>query len=61
MINDGRYGLVYRLIPESITEEREKNGKATGKFIFKHKDGSHFPGEISSCVFVDANGNKNII
>jgi hypothetical protein len=49
------------LIPESITEERERNGKATGKFIFKHKDGSHFSGEISSCVFVDANGSKNII
>ncbi|MDQ3550308.1 MAG: hypothetical protein M3413_02175 [Bacteroidota bacterium] len=44
-----------------LLQERDRNGRATGMLTFKHKDGSHFPGEISLCVFVDANGNKNII
>lgn len=39
-----------------LLEERNRNGKAKGELTFKRKDGSKFPGEISSVVFTDACG-----
>ena len=58
IISAGKNGLVditdSRLIP--LLEERERNGKIRGELTFKRKDGSKFPGEITSVVFIDANG-----
>lgn len=39
-----------------LLEERNRNGKAKGELTFKRKDGSKFPGEISSVVFTDTCG-----
>lgn len=41
-----------------LLEERNKKGKAKGELILKRKDGSKFPGEISSVVFTDACGQE---
>lgn len=43
---------------ESLLDERNRNGKAKGELTFKRKDGSKFPGEISSVVFTDASGQE---
>lgn len=56
--NSGRFGLVdltdERLIP--LIEERQRTGKTKGEITLLRKDGSKFPGEISSTVFKDING-----
>jgi PAS domain S-box-containing protein len=54
----GRKGLVDpadpRLAP--LLEERARTGRATGELLFVRKDGSRFPGEVSSLLFEDARG-----
>ena len=58
IIAAGRNGLVDitdpRLVP--LLEERERVGKIRGELTFKRKDGTKFPGEITSVVFIDGNG-----
>ena len=43
---------------QPLLEERNRTGKARGELTFKRKDGSRFPGEITSVVFTDANGQE---
>ncbi|GCC50482.1 hybrid sensor histidine kinase/response regulator [Chryseotalea sanaruensis] len=56
----GRFGLVDlsdpRLMP--LIEQRQLTGNARGEVTFQRKDGSKFPGEITSSLFVDAYGNE---
>ncbi|MCW3109317.1 MAG: domain S-box, partial [Segetibacter sp.] len=56
--NTGRFGLVDVTDPglEPLLEERHRTGKAKGEITYIRKDGSRFPGEITSVVFNDANG-----
>lgn len=58
LIRAGRNGTVNtsdaRL--KFILEERAKTGKFKGKLNHKRKDGTIFPGEISSTLFNDKNG-----
>ena len=58
IIAAGRNGLVDITDPRLILllEERERIGKIRGELTFKRKDGTKFPGEITSVVFIDANG-----
>lgn len=41
-----------------LLEERERTGRAKGELTFKRKDGSKFPGEITSVVFTDSFGQE---
>jgi PAS domain S-box-containing protein len=41
-----------------LLEERERTGRAKGELTFIRKDGSKFPGEITSVVFTDACGQE---
>jgi PAS domain S-box-containing protein len=43
---------------QQLLEERDRTGKAKGELTFLRKDGSRFPGEISSVVFMDADGQE---
>jgi PAS domain S-box-containing protein len=56
----GRKGLVYRNDPNLpiLVKERVLTGKAKGELNFIKKDGTKFPGEVSTSVFEDSNGNK---
>jgi PAS domain S-box-containing protein len=58
--NAGRQGLVDMTDPRLpiLLQERELTGKATGELTFKRKDGTKFPGEITSVVFIDINGEE---
>ena len=54
----GREALVDTNDPSLIKllEERARNGRAAGELTFVRKDGSRFPGEVSSVIFKDAAG-----
>jgi PAS domain S-box-containing protein len=54
----GREGLVDENDPRlaRLLEERSRNGRASGELTFIRKDGSQFPGEVSSLTFKDASG-----
>ncbi len=54
----GRDGLVDTTDPrlKLALEERKRTGKFQGELNFKRKDGSLFPGELSSVLFKDAEG-----
>ena len=56
----GRSGLVDMTDPrlQPLLEERERTGRARGELTFKRKDGSKFPGELTSAVFKDGAGNQ---
>lgn len=56
----GRFGLVDMADPrlKILLEERQKTGKAKGEITLIRKDGSKFPGELSSSVFEDGHGEK---
>jgi PAS domain S-box-containing protein len=60
---------IYKLTRDSIVdlndprlplalEERYRTGKFKGELNFVKNDGNIFPGEISSTIFIDSNGNK---
>lgn len=55
----GRGGVVDltdpRLAP--AIEERRRTGRFKGELTFVHKDGTRFPGEVSSGLFADGDGN----
>ncbi len=53
----GRSGIVDTTDPNLVTmlDERKRNGRSRGELIFIKKDGSKFPGEISTNVFTDEN------
>lgn len=55
----GRFGLVDMTDPrlQPLLEERRRTGKAKGEITWIRKDGSRFPGEVTSAVFTDAYGN----
>ena len=54
----GRFDIADGTDPrlKPLLEERHRTGKAKGEITFKRKDGSKFPGEITSVVFTDAYG-----
>lgn len=56
----GRHGLIDNTDPrvKILIDERRANGKAKGEITYKRKDGSTFPGEISSVIFKDAYGQE---
>ncbi len=56
----GRHGLVDQEDPRLpvLLEERIRTGKARGELTMLRRDGSKFPVEISSSIFVDKNGDK---
>ncbi|MBS4057683.1 MAG: PAS domain S-box protein [Bacteroidales bacterium] len=56
----GRTGLLDLSDPRLplMLEKRRTEGKATGELTFLKKDGTKFPGEISSVVFTDQEGNQ---
>ncbi|HNU13871.1 MAG TPA: PAS domain S-box protein [Chitinophagaceae bacterium] len=60
IINAGRNGLVdlSDSRTEQLVEERRLKGKASGELAFIRKNGSKFPGEVSSAVFIDAYGSE---
>ena len=45
----------------SLLNERKKMGKARGELTLKRKDGSSFEGEVTSTIFVDADGLEKTI
>jgi PAS domain S-box-containing protein len=55
----GRAGVIDMTDPRlpAALEERERTGRFKGELNFVRKDGTSFPGEISSGVFTDRNGN----
>jgi len=54
----GRSGIVNTKDPNLVIllDERARNGRSRGELAFIKKDGSKFPGEISTNVFKDKNG-----
>lgn len=60
IINAGRFGLVDTTDPrlKILLEERQRCGRAEGELTLVHKDGSTFPGELTSVMFKDANGEQ---
>jgi PAS domain S-box-containing protein len=58
VIAAGRNGLVDITDPRLITllEERNRTGKTRGELTFIRKNGTKFPGEITSVLFMDVNG-----
>jgi len=54
----GRSGIVDTKDPNLVMllDERARNGRSRGELTFIKKDGSKFPGEISTNVFKDKNG-----
>lgn len=60
IINAGRKGLVdlSDSRTEQLVEERRLKGKASGELVFIRKNGSKFPGEVSSAIFIDAYGSE---
>jgi len=56
----GRNGVVDRSDPRlsAVLEERAEKGYFRGELTFVRKDGSKFPGEMSSAVFKDNQGNE---
>lgn len=56
----GRFGLVDVMHPNllPILEERQRTGHAEGELIFLGKDGSRFPGILTSSVYTDAHGEE---
>jgi diguanylate cyclase (GGDEF)-like protein/PAS domain S-box-containing protein len=60
ILHVGREGLVDSndpRIPDAL-EERKITGRFKGELNFRRKDGTVFPGEISSTVFKDSAGNE---
>lgn len=55
----GRAGLVDLTDPRVSVglAERERTGRVRGEIMFIRKDGTRFPGEISSVIFKDRDGN----
>ncbi|MET0759706.1 MAG: PAS domain S-box protein [Flavobacterium sp.] len=60
IIDAGRFGLVDPTDPrlKVLLEERQRSGWVKGELTMIHKDGSKFPGELTSVIFKDVNGNK---
>lgn len=60
IIAAGRFGLVETTDPrlKILLEERQRNGRAEGELTLVHKDGSTFPGELTSVMFKDAYGEQ---
>ena len=56
----GRNGLVDKDNPNLpiLVKERIRTGKAKGEITFIRKDGTKFPGEMSTSIFKDDNGDK---
>ena len=56
----GRNGLLDKDDPHLpiLIKERIRTGKAKGELKFIRKDGTKFPGEMSTSVFKDGNGDK---
>ncbi|MGB9927007.1 MAG: PAS domain S-box protein [Methanosarcina sp.] len=54
----GRSGIIDLSDPRlrPALEERERTGKFKGELNFKRKDGTIFPGEVSSALFTDKKG-----
>ncbi|MEJ6982263.1 PAS domain S-box protein [Pedobacter sp. P351] len=54
----GRFGLADKTDPRLriLLEERQLTGKAKGELTLIRKDGSKFPGELTSSVFEDGHG-----
>ncbi len=60
IIRNGREGIVDitdSRLPGAL-EERSRTGVFEGELTFLRKDGSRFPGEISSRIFIDRNGKR---
>jgi PAS domain S-box-containing protein len=60
IIRNGRAGVVDSTDPRlpAALEERDRTGSFKGELTFLRKDGTRFPGEISSSIFTDRNGQK---
>lgn len=60
LCSSGRLDIVDSTDPRLsiLLEERDRTGRAKGELTFKRKDGSKFPGEITSVVFTDACGQE---
>ncbi len=58
ILNAGREGLVDTDDPRlpGLLEKRQKQGSAKGELTFKRKDGRRFPGEITSSVYYNKEG-----
>jgi len=58
LIELGRDGVVDATDPRlaAALEERAQTGKFRGELTYVRKDGSRFPGEVSSVIFTDRNG-----
>ncbi|TAN37542.1 MAG: response regulator [Nitrospirae bacterium] len=59
LIQCGRDGVIDAGDPRltAALEERSRTGRFKGELLLKRKDGSTFPGEISTSLFKDRNGN----
>jgi PAS domain S-box-containing protein len=60
IIEAGRYGIVDLSDPrlKKLLDERQQKGRVTGELTLLHKDGSKFPGELTSAVYKDSNGEE---
>jgi len=60
IVEAGRDGVIDTTDPRLpvLLEERRLTGSASGELHFRRKDGTIFPAEVSSSVFVDANGQQ---
>lgn len=60
IIKIGRDGVIDSTDPRfsAALEERARTGRFKGELTFLRKDGTRFPGEISSSIFTDRNGQK---
>ena len=58
IIRTGRNGIVDTSDPKlrSVLEERARTGKFKGELNLRRKDGTIFPGEVSTSIFIDRNG-----
>ena len=60
IIKNGRAGVIDATDPRlsAALEERARTGRFEGELTFLRKDGTRFPGEMSSSIFTDRTGQK---
>jgi PAS domain S-box-containing protein len=47
--------------PNDVLNELQQSGSAKAQLIYRRKDGTRFPGELSTALFTDSNGEPRVV